>query len=249
MPSSQRTGLSRRQILSTTAMALLFGATGSARALVIQGSPPWSPFDYSPPETLGPGGWYFFTPDEARAVEAIVERLIPADELSVSGKDAGCATFIDRQLAGSWGTFQKLYMQGPFQKGTPQQGDQSDLVPQQRYRLGLAALDAYCKTSHQKSFADLSPEDRDAVLSGLEKGDIALPDFDGKALFGIVLSNTMEGFFADPIYGGNKDMVSWKMIGFPGARYDYRDYIELHNQKIDLPPLSIAGRTEWKVKG
>lgn len=249
MQKSVRTGFSRRQILSSTALALLFGATGRAGALVVRGSAPWSPFDYSPPETLGPGGWYFFTTDEARTIEAIVERLIPADDLSMSGKDAGCAEFIDRQLAGSWGTFQKLYMKGPFQKGTPQQGDQSELVPQQRYRMGLAALDGYCRQNHQNPFAELSGEDRDKILSGLESGDIALPGFDGKLLFNTILANTMEGFFADPIYGGNRDMVSWRMIGFPGARYDYRDYVELHNQKIDLPPLSIVGRAEWKVKG
>ncbi len=50
----------------------------------------------------------------------------------------------------------------------------------------------------------------------------------------------MEGFFADPIYGGNKGMVSWKMLGFPGARYDYRDYIGRHNENLKLQPVSIA---------
>ena len=73
--------------------------------------------------------------------------------------------------------------------------------------------------------------------------------FRSKLFFATVLTNTMEGFFADPIYGGNRDMVSWKMLGFPGARYDYRDHVEMHNQKVDLPPLSIAGRPEWKAKG
>jgi len=241
-------GVTRRKVLATTALAMLFGAMGKAGANIITGGQPWAPFDYSPPETLGPGGWYFFTPSEARTVEAIVERLIPADELSMSGKDAGCATFIDRQLAGSFGSSAKLYMQAPFQKGTPQQGDQSDLVPQQRYRLGLAALDSYCNQTHAKPFAELTGEQRDTVLAGLEKGEITLPGFDGKMLFEAVLANTMEGFFADPIYGGNRDMVSWKMLGFPGARYDYRDYVERHNEKLDLPPLSIAGRPAWNAK-
>ena len=246
MSPRHRPGLTRRQVLSSTAIALFLGATGRAGALVLQGNAPFSPFDYSPPETLGPAGWYFFTPAEARAVEAIVERLIPADDLSVSGKDAGCAEFIDRQLAGSFGDSRKLYQQGPFQKGTVPQGDQSELVPAQRYRLGLAALETYCQKNHQKSFADLSPEDRDKILSGLETGDIALENFDGKMLFLTVHGNTMEGFFADPIYGGNRDMVSWKMIGFPGARYDYRDFVELHNQKLDFTPLSITGSVDWK---
>jgi len=167
----------------------------------------------------------------------------------MSGKDAGCAAFIDSQLAGFYGSFERHYMQGPFQKGTPAQGDQSEYTPRQRYRLGLAALDAYCRRTHQKAFADLPEADRDVILAGLEKGDVALDGFDGKMFFETALANTMEGFFADPIYGGNKDMVSWKMIGFPGARYDYRDYIDLHNQKLDLEPLSITGRPAWIERG
>jgi gluconate 2-dehydrogenase gamma chain len=246
---SDRTGFSRRQILSSTALALLLATMGKAGAVTIKGPPPWAPFDAIPPDVLEPPNWHFFTVEEATAVEAIVERLIPADNLSISGKDAGCAEFIDRQLAGTWGTFARLYMRGPFAKGTPEQGDQSPLVPQQRYRLGLAALDVYCKSKYQKAFAALPADERDAVLTGLEKSTIELKDFDGKMLFTILLENTMEGFFADPIYGGNRDMVSWKMIGFPGARYDYRDYVGRHNQKLDLPPLGIAGRAEWKERG
>ncbi|WP_312038166.1 gluconate 2-dehydrogenase subunit 3 family protein [Rhizobium lusitanum] len=210
---------------------------------------PFKPFDYNPPETLSPGGWYFFTSDEARAMDALVSRIIPADDLSVSGKDAGCAIFIDRQLAGSYGSSERLYMKGPFVPGTPEQGDQSALVPRERYRIGLAALDKHCRSALGKPFSELSPADQDKTISGMESGDISLDGIDSKMFFGQLLANTMEGFFADPIYGGNRDMVSWKMIGFPGARYDYREYIERHNEKLDLPPLSIAGRPEWTKKG
>lgn len=240
---------SRRRVLSSTALALLFGATGKAFGLTVEGEQPFEPFAYSPPETLGGEGWHFFTPDEGRAVEAIVERLIPADELSMSGKDAGCATFIDRQLAGSYGSFQHLYMQGPFAEGTSAQGDQYEFTPRVRYRQGLAALDAYCRAQHQNAFADLDDATRDAILQGLESGEIALEGFEGTLFFEAVLANTMEGFFADPIYGGNRDMVSWKMIGFPGARYDYRDYIDRHNEALNLEPLSIMGSADWIRKG
>lgn len=239
---------SRRQFLSSTAVVLLLGSAGKAVSATVAGGAPWKPFDASPPQTLGLGTWYFLTPDEVRTVGAIVERLIPADDLSPSGKDAGCVEFIDRQLAGSYGSSERLYMKGPFQPGTPEQGDQSPLDPRQRYRLGLASLDAHCRSTYQKPFADLPGEQRDQVLTGLDKSQITLNAIDAKLFFQTLLQNTMEGFFADPIYGGNKDMVSWKMLGFPGARYDYRDYIDKHNQKLDLPPLSIAGRPEWRVK-
>lgn len=248
MLSTKTTRPNRRQFLSSTAIALFLGSTGRGLGETIARSPPWKPFDASPPQTLGSGTWYFLTPDEVRIVGAITERLIPADELSISGKDAGCVEFIDRQLAGSYGSSERLYMKGPFQPGTPEQGDQFPLNPRQRYRLGLAGLQAHCRETYQKAFADLAPEQRDQVLTQLQAGAITLKDVDAKAFFALLLQNTMEGFFADPIYGGNKEMVSWRMLGFPGARYDYRDYIEKHNQKLDLPPLSIAGRSEWRVK-
>jgi gluconate 2-dehydrogenase gamma chain len=242
-------GLTRRQLLKTSAASLAVGAAATAKAATVVGVPQWVPFDHNGPMHYDTPGWQFFTATEAHEVEAIVARLIPADDLSVSGKDAGCAVFIDRQLAGEYGTFGRLYMQGPFQKGTPMQGDQSELVPRERYRLGLAGLDAYCQKQLQKSFSALAPEQQDKILTGLEKGEITLDGIDAKLFFSQILGNTMEGFFADPVYGGNRDMVSWKMIGFPGARYDYREYIGQHNQKLNLVPLSIIGSSAWTKKG
>lgn len=242
-------GLTRRQLLVSSATTLAVGAAATAKAATLNAVPQWVPFDHNGPMHYETPGWQFFNAEQAREVEAIVERLIPADELSVSGKDAGCAVFIDRQLAGEYGTFDRLYMQGPFEKGTPMQGDQSPLVPRERYRLGIAGLTGYCQKQFQKSFSALSNEQRDKVLTDLEKGAIELQGIDAKQFFQQVLGNTMEGFFADPVYGGNRDMVSWKMIGFPGARYDYRDYIGRHNQKLDLIPISIIGNAAWQKKG
>lgn len=246
-------GITRRQILTFSAASAVLGAAKAANAVSLKGTPSWSPFDSSPPPQIETDGWVFFTDAEAAAVEAIVDRLVPADNLSIGGKEAGCAVFIDRQLMGFYGTFERLYMQGPFQPGTPEQGDQSPLVPQQRYRIGLAALEEYTQSSFKKSFKALSGEQQDEVLTGLESGKIDLNassinnKIDSKLFFAIVLKNTMEGFFADPIYGGNRNMVSWRMLGFPGARYDYREYIGMHNQKLDLEPLSISGGDAWKV--
>jgi gluconate 2-dehydrogenase gamma chain len=96
-----------------------------------------------------------------------------------------------------------------------------------------------------KAFAELSDADKDKLLTGLEKGDVKLDGADGQKFFAQLLKDTQEGFFADPIYGGNRDMVSWKMIGFPGARYNYLDWVEKHNQPYPLPPVSLAGRIDW----
>lgn len=216
---------------------------------MISGSVPWLPFAASPPEAAPAEGWAFFTPEEAAAVEAIVERLIPADDLSPSGKEAGCAVFIDRQLAGPYGDSRKLYMLPPFHIGTTTQGLQSGFTPAERYQTGLAALDAHCRQAFGgKTFAALDPTHRDELLRQMEEKKLNPADpADQRALFELLLQNTMEGFFADPIYGGNRDMVGWKMIGFPGYRYDYRDYVRRYNEDYKLPPVSISGRPAWSV--
>jgi gluconate 2-dehydrogenase gamma chain len=175
--------------------------------------------------------------------------LIPPDPQTPGGKDAGCAVFIDRQLAGPYGTAEGLYMRGPFADGTPQQGDQSPLSPAARYRQALAALDKYCRATYAgKSFTQIPDNEKDKLLSGLEKGQVHLEGTNGRAFFELLLQNTREGFFADPVYGGNRDMVGWKMIGYPGARYDYRDWVERHNERYPLPPVGISGRPEWVRK-
>ena len=248
MSDLPRWSSTRRQFLTSVAALSFVTVATHTYAQSISGRLPWSPFAGEPPQP-SIAGWYFFKPDEARAIEAIVDRLIPADDLSVGGKDAGCAAFIDRQLAGSYGDSARLYTAGPFMKGTPTQGYQGQPTPAMRYRAGLAAVDAYLRKSKNKGFAELSAQEQDDFLKSLEAGKVDLGAVDGKSLFSLILQNTMEGFFADPIYGGNRDMVSWKMIGFPGARYDYRDHVSKHNQPYPNGPVSIAGSPDWSHKG
>ena len=136
--------INRRTFLASAAIWFA-GTTSLTRASVIRDHMPWSPFPSSPPEFARPGPWQFFTSDEARAMEAIVDRIIPPDPETPGGKDAGCAVFIDRQLKGPYGSAAGLYRLGPFTKGTKEQGPQSPLTPAELYRKGLAALDKYCK--------------------------------------------------------------------------------------------------------
>jgi gluconate 2-dehydrogenase gamma chain len=249
MTSSLSQPTSRRRLLSSTALLMVATLGSKAFARTYPGGVlPWEPGETQPPIPVRPGPWLYFTAGEAAAVEAIVDRLIPPDESGPGGKEAGCAVFIDRQLAGSFGDSRRLYMRAPFAIGTPSQGPQSPILPKERYRASLAALDDYCKATFAgKGFATLETPQQDEVLSGLEKGEIELKDADGKDFFETVLANTMEGFFADPIYGGNRDMAGWKLVGFPGARYDYRDHVAKHNQPYPLPPVSILGRADWSV--
>lgn len=237
----------RRSVLRGA--AALAGTVGGAvpaveaAAETIKGRVPWQPSDTDPPRKIDTSRWNFFTPAEAAAVEAMVDRLIPPDPATPGGKEAGCAAFIDGQLAGPFGAAEGLYMEGPFHAGTPQQGDQSQLTPAALYRAALGSLDAHCHTHYGgKGFAQLATAQQDAILQALEAGHLTLDAAPAKFFFETLLQNTMEGFFADPLYGGNRDMVGWKMIGFPGARYDYRAYVEQHNKKVPLAPVSILSR-------
>jgi gluconate 2-dehydrogenase gamma chain len=234
--------------MASTAAALI--ASNAAQARIVQGKLPWAANAGDPPRPVRPGSWLFFTPEEGSAVGAIVDRLIPPDPHYAGGEDAGCAVFIDGQLAGPYGSSEGLYMQPPFMDGAPQQGDQAADTPAQQYRKGLAALDAYVNASNVgKTFRNLSADQQDTVLKGLESGNVHLDGINGRKFFALVLKDTKEGFFADPVYGGNRDMVSWRMIGFPGARYDYSDWVLRHNERYPLPPVSIGGRVDWTRKG
>ena len=238
-----------RRLLLTTATAFVFVGTTIARARTLSGSLPWEAGTATPPIAVRPGPWMFFTADEAATIEAAVDRLIPPDNRGPGGKDAGCAVFIDRQLAGPYGRSEGLYTRPPFMPGAATQGYQLPDTPAARYRAGLKALADYIKSSFAgKSFRVLTLNDQDTVLKGLEAGSIALRDVKSAEFFALLLANTQEGFFADPIYGGNRDMASWKLIGFPGARYDYRDWVDRHNEAYPLPPVSIMGRSDWTVR-
>lgn len=243
----KHSGMSRRSLLATAALLI---TTSGATARVVTKVLPWRPNEAYPVTPVVPGGWLFFTADEAAVVDAIVDRLIPTDELGPGAKDSGVTTFIDRQLMGPYGGHDWLYMQGPFSdKPLPTQGLQSPLTPRQQYRQGLAALAAYCKANFGgRGFADLSNDDKDKLLASMEKGEVKFEGFPSRALFSAIYANTMEGYFADPIYGGNKDMAGWKLIGFPGTRYDYRDVMDNPNKTYTLPPVALQGRSAWGVR-
>jgi len=218
-------------------------AVHDAWAVTVRGALPWRPNAADPPTAVVPGPWMYFTPEEGIAVEALVDRLIPPDPVTPGGKGAGCAVFIDRQLAGPYGRSAALYMHPPFANGTPQQGPQSPLTPAQWYRKALTALDEHCRSAYAgKSVSQIPDAEKDALLTAMEKGQIHFRDMSAKGFFDLLLKDTQQGFFADPLYGGNRDMVAWRMIGFPGTQYDYRDWIGRHNERYPSPPISIYGR-------
>jgi len=236
--------MKRREFLTSVAALGMASSLPMAKAETVQGGQPWEPGKINTPPALRKGGLQYLTQQEFHTVGAIAERFIPADELSISGKEAGCATFIDRQLAGDYGRAAAIYRLGRFVKGTPEQGPQSPLTPAQRYRQGLAALDAYTQKTFHQPFVALNGEQQDELLRRMEANQLDLgADVETKVFFELLLQNVREGFLSDPIYGGNKEMASWKMIGFPGARYDFRDLIGKKGKKLSIIPTSLIDNT------
>ena len=184
--------------------------------------------------------YVYLTPPEAEFVEAAVARLIPADELGPGAKEAGVALFIDHQLAGAWGTMARNYRQGPWPEGTPQQGYQSPLTPQEVYRAAIREVNQQCTKQYGKAFAELTATQKDDVLRALDEGKLALESVSARLFFDMLWDNTQEGFFADPVYGGNRDKVGWRLVGFPGVAAVYIQHIDKYNVAYRARPVSIA---------
>ena len=181
------------------------------------------------------------TETEHAFVVAAADTLIPADDKSPSGSQCGVATFIDRQLAGAYGGGARLYRDGPFEKAKPEFGYQLPLNPREFFRAGIAAANEWSRKTHGKDFDRLAPSDREAALKAMEAGKAEFAGFSSRAFFNALLQISMEGFFADPIYGGNRNMAAWKMVGYPGLPATYREDIKKYfGKKYDKPPQSIA---------
>ena len=181
----------------------------------------------------------YLTQPEVRFLGAAVERLIPTDDLGPGARQAGVTCYIDRQLCSVWGTHGRNYRSGPWLDGTPEQGFQSRLTPQEIYRIGIREINEYCRAQHDKLFEHLPAATQDQVLQALEKDKAALPSLSSKLFFDLLWRNTEEGYFADPMYGGNRGKVGWKLLGFPGvssvAYSAYLDKPELYHAE----PVSI----------
>ncbi len=198
-----------------------------------------APVSSPAPRPLSPGT-LFLNRAEALFIDAAIDLLIPADDLGPGALDSGVALFIDRQLASDWGNGGRWYMAGPFQTGTPQQGYQSAFTPARLIRAGIAETNRWTQSQWNAAFADLSPSLRLQALTGLDQGTAQLATVPAAAFFSLLLTLTREGFFADPIHGGNRDKVSWRLLGFPGVCGMYADVIESYrNRPWPHSPASI----------
>ena len=187
-------------------------------------------------------GYAFLNIDEAAFVEALVDHMVPADDLTPKGTDIGINIYIDRALAGAWGKGDRLYMQGPWKPGVPSQGYQLPLTPAQLYRAGIEASNAHCRKTYGKTFDRIDDKQREEFLVALSSGKVTFDSgLPARVFWGVLYQTVMEGMFSDPIYGGNRNKAGWKLIGFPGAIAVHRENVERFRDK-EFPnnPVGIA---------
>lgn len=203
-------------------------------------APGLPPADQPTVENYTPG---YFTPEEWAFVNAACDVLIPKDDIGPGAVELGVPQYIDRQMQTPYGDAARWYMQGPFFKVEPEFGYQSKLTPKEQYRLGIRAINAYSRAHFGgKAFADLGHAQGTDFFKKIESGDIKSDDFNFKGfLNGFLLKNVMEGYFGDPSYGGNKNMAAWKMIGYPGVRADYLEFVG-EAKPYPYAPVSLYGK-------
>lgn len=206
----------------------LFSSLGPAEALT--------------PQTLLDGYTpAYFSMTEWAFVRAACARLIPSEGDGPGATEAQVPVFIDKQMAGDFGKGSDWCMVGPHDPGAdPLLGFQSPLPPATIYRQAIAVVDAWCKTEKGQTFSELDAPAQDDAITALQTSKIPLkPEL--RDFFTLLLQNTKEGYFADPMYGGNYKMAGWKHIGFPGARGAYREWASEKDTAYPLGPVSISG--------
>lgn len=220
--------ISRRDLLRTAsaagAAALIPGPVAAADARA--GSAATVSAPVAPPPTpvanaalAGPpaGPLMSLTAQETEILAAMIDRLIPSDEMGPGALEAGALRFIDRALSEA-------------------ESDQAEA-----YRAGLAALDRYSRYARGAPFLELSPRDQDSVLVDCQIGAAtgAGVGFEGSsaAFFNMVKSHTWQGTFGDPQYGGNIGFAGWDLIRYPGLRMRVSDEDQRLLDASELEPV------------
>jgi gluconate 2-dehydrogenase gamma chain len=185
----------------------------------------------------------FFNSAEWAFIQAVCDRLIPPDDIGPSAAQAGVPEFLDRHMQTPYAAGDIWYMQGPFVEAAPQFGYQGRLPVRDILRVGIKALDAHCqRTLGGKTFSQIDHTQQEDLLKAADAGTLELENISAKEFFNQLLAETRMGYFCDPKYGGNKNMAAWKMIGYPGARADYTDWVEVRDRPYPLAPVDLAGK-------
>lgn len=205
-----------------------------------------------------------FTPHEARTIEALTARILPGTPEDPGAREAGVVIYIDNMLAYQEGFVESTYREPPFAEiyegDEPPESDdsfqtvwvaadqierygyQAILSPREVYRLGIIAVDTYSRSQFDAPFISLSDADQDSIIEAMVNGDATtgFEQISAQSFFTVLRRHTAEGMFSDPAYGGNRDMVGWKLIGYPGAQRAYTERDIRNEAPIPREPQSLA---------
>jgi len=233
-PSARgKPGTSRRSALKLLGAGVVGAAIG-ASATIVGGD---ALRRAVPPTLAVPPPLRFFNDAQARTITAMAERIFPKDSAGPGATDAHVVNYIDGRLAGAWGLGAKTYRQGPYvQPADSAHGFQLAMTPRDIYKFALAALDAYTTGKYGKSFDELTTQQQDDTLHALEGGTVdTFTTVSAATFFAMFRQNVVEGLFADPLYGGNFNLIGWRWVGFPGNPMAYGDPYGGLIDKFDTP--------------
>jgi gluconate 2-dehydrogenase gamma chain len=215
------------------AAGVLHGGLKSADAAAAA-APEGKPDPYTPT---------YFTAVEWQFLTAAVDRLIPHDEHGPGAIEVGVLEFMDRHMQTPYAAGSIWYLQGPFMEAPGEFGYQGKLPLKDILRVGIKNFDNYCAQQFGgKKFSDLDHAQQEALLKDAESGKLKFTDISAKIFFANLLTEVRNGYFCDPKHGGNKGMAAWKMIGYPGMRGDYLDWVEVRDKPYPIGPVDLAGR-------
>ncbi len=120
-------------------------------------------------------------------VSAACERILPKDQ-DAGALEANVPEFIDRQLETP-----ELETLKPVLIG------------------GLNLLERRARGFAKTSYAEATPAQQDELLRDFRD---SAPGSGEARFYELLMVMTLEGFLGDPSYGGNKDRVGWKLVGF-----------------------------------
>jgi gluconate 2-dehydrogenase gamma chain len=275
---TQKTGkrISRRAFLKGTAAAV----TATAAATACQNVPQtetaavetplptlvqYPEIQYPPSVAPSSERLRFFSPQEARTVEALTARILPGTPDDPGAREAGVVIYIDYLLSLEEGFGERTYREPPYVRtyegdqppaeqdagGFPtlwvpaseikRYGYQHLLSPREVYRIALPLIDRYCRDTYGGPFVELSEADQDSLIGDLYNNRVTgFEQFSPSAFFHVLRRHTDEGMFSDPAYGGNRDLVGWSLIGYPGAQRAYTPDEILAENPVPRRPQGLA---------
>lgn len=234
-------GLSRRELIRKMGVASLIPMVPLATVACTTAPAATTAADAAAPgSTAAHPAYLFLNTDEAAFLEAACARLIPADDSGPGALEAGVVNYLDKQLGGAWGAGERLYRSGPWKGGTPSQGYQLPFTPAELFRTALKAIHDEFQ-GEGPPFQQRPEAEQIAWLKRIESGEHPdLGPIPAKVFFQMLWDMTLEGFWADPVYGGNRDMAGWRLIGFPGAYANYYTLVDQHGLKFQGRPVSLG---------